>query len=1349
MKKKIWSKLLSCLVAVAMIFAMGANVMAEPVDGGSGTEVTEQQEDKETDNKQDDKKPEDQEKNEDPPAQQDDKESGDKTVAGASAEEPAAEVAPKSEEPEAAPVPEEGGDTPDPSIYYTFTLREGNWNAADIVYSTNDPDCVASEPHERNNKFYYGDGHWSFYLSDSCPFTAPDGYEFDGWDIANGLKGTIIFDIQEDMVATAQWAKINTDNSKAGDNIIWKFNMNTGTLTLTGTGAMYDYNKYETPWYSVIDDIERIVVSEGITVIGEYAFCDCWYMYSITLPDSLTTIKNHAFENCASLEKIVIPAGVTAIGVSSDPEDEFSDAFRGCRYLYDVYLDANPANLTWNEEYNDFRLKDPQTVCHVRSEYLSGYNGNSFSEVNVKFEGDLCGPSMSWSFNADNGELMLSGSGEMFDYADAASVPWSSVKTSITSLSIDNSGDITIGNDAFNGCVNLSGADLDDSGITSIGTSSFEGCTSFKDVTFPSSLTSIGSRAFYNSGIQWLTITKSINSIGSEAFKNCTSLLSVYLYSDRISIGKDAFYGCTKCYTIYIENNNLTAANIEWDENNCDDFIQGDSKAILMVGPSRLQAFIDKFSGKVNVEFMEYQYCPPQGYPFGNGLTWRLDGDGILTISGSGDMPDFDYKQAPWSPFGESGIIVSVVIGDQITSIGNHSFCECKTIKSVTIPDSVTKIGYGAFMNCFALENVTIPGSVKIIDKYAFQSCEFTSITICNGVESIGTDAFAYTKLRSVTIPDSVTHLGDCVFYDCGELKSAKLSKNLESIEEGTFTSCHKLYSVNIPDGVTSIGEEAFRGCSALSAANIPGSVKTIGDSAFMGCSHMKDLTIAYGVEKIGETAFSTCQSLTSITIPDSVTFIDRTAFNMCINATTITLPSGITAISDYTFYNCINLKSIVIPNKVKTIGEHAFTNCQKMESLIISESVTNIKYGAFDNCLVLKTITILSKNIDIKFSAFNDCPRVTDVYCYADPANVEWDFSNGYVFNGNRIVPRTEENAKIHVLTEFLSAYHEKFDSVLPSYIEFIGGAEEINMGSGNSHLYGYTLSLEGNIGVNFYMSLDEAITGNNSTAYMLFTVNGRTQEVMVKDLTATDDGYYIFRCNVAAKEMCDQITARLYLADGVESGPSYTFAVRDYASYILNHTASGEIGHDPKVVALVKAMLNYGACSQIYFNHNTGNLANSILDEDERTVSAVPEDKISQYYYSGVTQFNAGNRIISFVSATLSAESELVMNFYFKGLPVDTVVTCNGKKLKSTLTTDGSYTRVSVTGIKVQDIDEDYTLSFTYGGDECSLTYSPMNYCYNIITRPVTPTRTQEQKDNIAALYWFYKAAENYISE
>ena len=1345
--KKIWSKLLSCLVAVAMIFAMGANVMADPVDNEPGTEVAEHQEDKETDGQQNEKKPDDQEKKEDSAAPQDAKESGDKKVAGAPAEEPAAEEpkeeAPKSEEPKAAsepkaapkrgaPVPGEGGDTPDPSIYYTFTLREGNFNAADIVYSTNDPDCVASEPGDGNNKFYYSNGSWSFYLGTNCPFAAPDGYEFAGWDIANGFSNTVFLDIQEDMVATAQWTKINTDNSKAGDNITWKFNMNTGTLTLTGTGAMYDYNGTDTPWYSIREDIQRLVVSEDITVIGEYAFYECRYLYYVTLPDSLTTIKNSAFSDCNSLESIVIPAGVTAIGVDSDPEAWQFDAFHGCAHLDNIYLAANPANLTWKEDGDDFRSRDPKTVCHVRSEYLSGYNGGSFNNVNVIFQGDLCGPSMTWSFDEDSGELRLSGSGKMFDYADAASVPWSSVKTSITYLFIYGSDDITIGKNAFNGCVNLFSANLNYSGITSIGASAFEGCTSFIDANFPSNLTSIGSRAFYNSGIQWLTITKNINSIGSEAFKNCTSLMAVYFHCDRISIGKDAFYGCSDCYTVYIENNNLTAANIEWDENNCDDFLQGDSKAILMVGPSRLQAFINKFSGKVNVEFMEYQYCPPQGIPFGNGLTWRLDGDGILTISGAGDMPDFDYKQAPWSSFGESGRITSVVIGDQITGIGKLSFYECRGIKSVTIPDSVTRIGYGAFMNCHALETVTIPGSVKTIDKYAFQSCGFASITICNGVESIGTNAFAYTKLRSVTVPDSVTYLGDYAFYCCSELKSAKLSKNLESIEEGTFNSCHKLYSVNIPDGVTSIGEDAFSACSALSAVNIPGSVKTIGDSAFMGCSHMKDLTIAYGVEKIGQDAFSACQSLASITIPDSVTFIDISAFNECINATKITLPSGITTISDYTFYNCINLKSIVIPNKVKTIGEYAFVNCQKMESLIIPESVTTIGMDAFDNCLVLKTITILSKNIDIKFCAFNDCPRVTDVYCYADPANVEWDFSNAMVFNGNRLT----ENAKIHVPTEFLGAYHEKFDSKLPSYIEIVGGAQNVDMVLG-THLYGYTLSLEGDIGVNFYMELSDTLTASE-TAKMVFKIpSGNTtitETLNVKDIVSDNnnkvvaDGvtYYKFKVGVSAKDISQNIKAQM--VDGETEGIIYTFSVKQYAEYLLDHESDF-----PDAAPLVSAMLNYGAFAQDYFK------VNGTLVADESKLTGVTASVLASFN-------NASNNLpegISFKYASLSLKSGTTLSLYFES-SVGAFTLSIGNKTYDT-EASGNLQVIRIRNIMAHELENEFTVTVSASTGTGSMSYCPLKYCYLAVN---DPDQDPALKNVCKALYLYYSAAKSYMN-
>ena len=176
---------------------------------------------------------------------------------------------------------------------------------------------------------------------------------------------------------------------------------------------------------------------------------------------------------------------------------------------------------------------------------------------------------------------------------------------------------------------------------------------------------------------------------------------------------------------------------------------------------------------------------------------------------------------------------------------------------------------------------------------------------------------------------------------------------------------------------------------------------------------------------------------------------------------------------------------------------------------------------------------------------------------------------------------------------------------------------------------------------------------------------------------------------------------------------------------------------------------MVNYGAYSQVYFKHNANNPANMILESWQRIMFELPDPAISQYKFSGDTVFDTGVRSISFISASLSAESEIYMNFYFTGLPTDTVVKCNGEVINTPLTSVGSYTRVCITGIKVQDINENYTITFTCDGTECTLVYSPMNYCYNIITRPVTPTRTQEQKDNIAALYWFYKAAENYISE
>ncbi len=148
----------------------------------------------------------------------------------------------------------------------------------------------------------------------------------------------------------------------------------------------------------------------------------------------------------------------------------------------------------------------------------------------------------------------------------------------------------------------------------------------------------------------------------------------------------------------------------------------------------------------------------------GSNLTWTLDSEGVLTISGSGDMYDYGLFDAPW--YGIRSLVKSAVIADGVTSIGEKAFLYCTSLTSVTIPDSVTSIGSGAFYYCTSLTSVTIPGSVTSIGAEAFYNCtSLTSVTIPNSVTSIGDSAFFYcTSLTSVTIPDSVTSIGDDAF---------------------------------------------------------------------------------------------------------------------------------------------------------------------------------------------------------------------------------------------------------------------------------------------------------------------------------------------------------------------------------------------------------------------------------------------------------------------------------------------------------------------------------------------------------------------------------------------------------
>ena len=413
----------------------------------------------------------------------------------------------------------------------------------------------------------------------------------------------------------------------------------------------------------------------------------------------------------------------------------------------------------------------------------------------------------------------------------------------------------------------------------------------------------------------------------------------------------------------------------------------------------------------------------------GSNLTWTLDSDGVLTISGSGGMHDYGPSVPPWH--GIRIMVKSAVIADGVTSIGRSAFDDCRSLTSVTIPDSVTSIGEYAFDGCTSLTSVTIPDSVTSIGGYAFSYCtSLTGIWVAEGNSHYSSDAsgvlFNKDKTTLVqcpgtfaayTIPDSVTRIGDRAFSHCTSLTSVTIPDSVTSIGEQAFQGCESLTSVTIPDSVTSIGERAFYNCTSLTSVAIPDSVMSIGERAFYYCTSLTSVTIPDSVMNIGDGAFASCTSLTGIwvtegnndyssdasgvlfnkdkttlvqcpgafsgsyAIPNSVTSIVGYAFEGCASLTSVTIPDGVTSIGDSAFYYCTSLTSVTIPDGVTSIGGLAFCYCTSLTSVTIPDSVTSIGLATFYNCRSLTSVTIPDSVTIIGGSAFSDCDNLTDVY--------------------------------------------------------------------------------------------------------------------------------------------------------------------------------------------------------------------------------------------------------------------------------------------------------------------------------------------------------------------------------
>ena len=415
--------------------------------------------------------------------------------------------------------------------------------------------------------------------------------------------------------------------------------------------------------------------------------------------------------------------------------------------------------------------------------------------------------------------------------------------------------------------------------VTSIGTSAFYNCTGLTSLTIPNSVTTIGNYAFeYCTGLTSVTIPNSVTTIGNGAFEYCTSLTSVTIPNSVTSIGGSAFSGCSGLTSVHITD--LAA------------------------------------------------WCK-------------------IAFSYSESNPLY-YAQ---HLFLNDEEIKDLVIPNSVTSIGNYTFYNCSGLTSVTIPNSVTTIGKWVFYDCTSLTSMTIGNSVTTIGDWAFNGCSgLTSVTIPNSVTTIGEGAFGSCRgLTSVHITDleawckivfsdsgsNPLYYSHHIFLNGEEIKDLVIPNSITSIGNFVFFECFGLTSVTIPNSVTSIGDRAFYDCRSLTSLTIPNSVTTIGDRSFYYCASLTSVTIPNSVTTIGDRAFGSCGGLTSVTIPNSVTTIGEGAFGSCTSLTSVTIPNSVTSIGKQAFYYCTNLTSVTLGNSITSIGIKAFYECNSLTSVI------------------------------------------------------------------------------------------------------------------------------------------------------------------------------------------------------------------------------------------------------------------------------------------------------------------------------------------------------------------------------------------------------------------------------
>ena len=672
--------------------------------------------------------------------------------------------------------------------------------------------------------------------------------------------------------------------------------------------------------------LTSVTIPNSVTSIGNQAFCNCSGLTEVTIGNSVTSIGELAFYNCDGLSSITIPNSVTSIG---------GHAFYGCNNLATVIFNATNCTTMGNTGYLVFNACTSLSTLIIGNNvtYIPAYAFNNCNGLRIV------------NFNATNCTSMGSSSGPVFNGCNANATI--NIGESVT----------TIPDYAFKGLIGSGTLTIPNS-VTSIGQYAFYGCSGFTgDLSIPESVTVINSSTFYKcSGLSSVTIPNTITSIGSDSFYECAGLTEITIPNSVTSIGERAFCS-TGLTTVNFNATNCTTMG----SNNGLVFALCTSLSTLSIG-----------NNVTNIPARAFYNC--------SGLTEVTIPNSVTSIGESA--------------FRDCSGLTSVTIGNSVTSIGNLAFLQCGSLTSITIPNSVTSIGTSAFQNCSGLTTVNfnatnctsmgssngISGNANIttlnigenvanIPNSAFQNC--------SGLTTINFNATNCTSMGSSSYP---------VFNGCNANATINIGEGVTTIPDYAFKGLIGSGTLTIPNSVTSIGQYAFYGCNGFTGAlTIPNTVTNISTYAFYNCSGLSALTIGSGVASIGSSAFAGCSALAAVHYAGNIgqwcgiTFDDQPldyAHNLYINNSLVTdlvIPENTTEIKKNTFSGATCLTSATIPNTVTNIGQKAFYGCSGLSgTLTVPNSVSSIGNQAFGNCSGLTAVNFNAANCSTMGSSSN-----------------------------------------------------------------------------------------------------------------------------------------------------------------------------------------------------------------------------------------------------------------------------------------------------------------------------------------------------------------------------------------